>query len=621
MENFTKHIETLGKLLSEAASDLHDLKLGKHIISLKEAAHNQEFRVSVLGRFKHGKSSVINALLDQPISPADTLPCTSRIIEFKYGKNPCFYRCNSRGVKIKSTIAKFKKDSTINGSYSSPTNFWQILLPVAWLGSSITLVDTPGTDEDKKRLEISENELKRSDAALVVLKADQLGSLEDLELIEDLQLRIGCVIVLVNRIDLISLDQRDRIMAYAANLLKPIGIHQSKILPFSAKKASEKNPEFLEMLKNTHKCISQTLLKDVGGAKLLGLMMRTELLVKEITPLIEGVIHTSQKNLKASEKSNNEAKKNHQDYKSLMENVHKTIQLSGKGTANSASRIFQKQWKLIVHRLKNKKDSWYSVRNPLFSPRAYAIEIGEDAKRSLEKMVEQSVKIHLQPTIEAKVANMQKRIRTDLDELYIIAASVGLGDIEDIERQLLSGVTKDAFGDAIDDAALNATTGAAIIAVVSGIIGYIIADIILFYILGIISGFLNPILLAVAASLGLLTYIFKGKNAVGKWIKRKIAKKLSSKLSSDEVINQLVSSVKDSTIELFKKLSKGYENQISLLIKTTKEKVKATETKRIRHQKKLKRNLRKQKEAQKNLNKIITFLKKEITNLEKERMA
>lgn len=621
MENFTKRIETLDTLVSQAASSLHDLELEEHILSLKEAANNQEFRVSVLGRFKHGKSSVINALLNQDISPKATLPCTSRIIEFKYGKNLCFYRCNGNGKKIKSTEEKFKKDSTIKGAFSSPTDYWQILLPVAWLGSSITLVDTPGTDEDKERLAISEKELKRSDAALVILKADQLGGLDDVELIEDLQSRIGCVIVLVNRMDLISFDERDRIIEYTADLLHPIGINPSAILPFSAKNTEHKPPDVLEMIQNTHRSISQTLLKDVGGAKLMSLMNRTEHLIEDITPHIEKVIHTSEANLKASEKSNSKAKKSHQDNQALLRDVVQTIQRTGSETANNASYIFQTQWRQIVSNLKYKKNSWYSNRDPLFSPKIYATKIGEDAKKSLEKMVEHSIRTHLQPAIEAKVASMQRIIRTDLSELLNVASSVGLGNLEDIERSLLTGATRDAFGDSVDDAALNAATGAAIIAVVSGIIGYIIADIILFYILGIISGFLNPFLLVAAASVGVFTYVFKGKDAVGGWIKGKIADKLSDKLSSDEVTNKIVSSVKDSTINLFNKLSNAYQKQIAILIKKTEERLKETESERMQHQKKLEQNLCKQKEAQDNLDKIIFFLKEEITTLEKERKA
>ena len=619
MEYFTKRIETLDTLISEAASSLHDLGLDDHILSLKEAANNQEFRVSVLGRFKHGKSSVINTLLNQDISPSDTLPCTSRIIEFKYGNHPGFYRCHN-GNKIASTKEEFTKDSTVKGAFCSATEYWQILLPVSWLGSSITLVDTPGTDEDKERLEISEKEFKRSDAALVILKADQLGGLDDVELIEDLQSRIGCVIVLVNRMDLISKpEDRNRIMEYTADLLQPIGIQPSAILPFSAKKMDNPPPDVLEMIRNTHRTISQTLLKDVGGGKLMSLMNRTEHLIEKINPRIEEIIHTSEATLKAAERSNSKAKKRHQKNKDLLKDVIRTIRDTGSETANNASDIFGIQWIKIVSDLRYERHGWYSDRDPLFSPKIYATEIGNDAKKSLEQMVEQAVRVHLQPEIEAEVENMQRIIRTELSELLNVASSVGLGDLEDIERTLLTDVTRDAFGDSIDDAALNAATGAAIIAVVSGIIGYIIADIILFYILGIISGFLNPILLVAAASIGVLTYLFKGKDAVGDWIKGQIADKLSDKLSTDEITNQIISSVEDSTIELFEKLANAYEKQISILIKKTDQRLQKTESERIQQQKKLKQNLYTQKEAQDNLNKIIFFLKEEISTFGKER--
>ena len=56
--------------------------------SLKERVHSDNFKVLVLGEFKRGKSTFINALLGNEILPAYATPCTAIINEVKWGDSP-----------------------------------------------------------------------------------------------------------------------------------------------------------------------------------------------------------------------------------------------------------------------------------------------------------------------------------------------------------------------------------------------------------------------------------------------------------------------------------------------------------------------------------------------------
>src|SRR4029453_91765 len=54
----------------------------------KRRVDDPAFRVLVVGEFKKGKSSLVNALLNAPICPVDDDVATARPIEIRYGEAP-----------------------------------------------------------------------------------------------------------------------------------------------------------------------------------------------------------------------------------------------------------------------------------------------------------------------------------------------------------------------------------------------------------------------------------------------------------------------------------------------------------------------------------------------------
>ena len=69
----------LGKACRKARDELKALK-SKYQLP-------DEFRVAVIGRFKAGKSSFVNELLDNKLAGEDTNPETAAITTFQYGPN------------------------------------------------------------------------------------------------------------------------------------------------------------------------------------------------------------------------------------------------------------------------------------------------------------------------------------------------------------------------------------------------------------------------------------------------------------------------------------------------------------------------------------------------------
>ena len=72
---------------SQAHLGLLGMKGWQETISqLTDKVNSDRFKVLVLGEFKRGKSTLINALLGEEVLPAFATPCTAIINEVKWGE-------------------------------------------------------------------------------------------------------------------------------------------------------------------------------------------------------------------------------------------------------------------------------------------------------------------------------------------------------------------------------------------------------------------------------------------------------------------------------------------------------------------------------------------------------
>lgn len=166
------------------------------------------FVVSFVGRFKTGKSSLINALLGMDILPTKATTATTVITRIIYGPTMCAYvreRGNLRPVSIREA-----QEVILNHKVSDVNNTPDVIfeLPVDWLKGNIELRDTPGMDDSAQNglLEaIALNALKDTDLCVLVYDAYQFISAKEREITQKAQEQLGGNIVFaVNRTNLIN---------------------------------------------------------------------------------------------------------------------------------------------------------------------------------------------------------------------------------------------------------------------------------------------------------------------------------------------------------------------------------------------------------------------------------
>lgn len=216
---------------------------------------NELFKVLVIGEFKRGKSTLINALLGESVLPSFSWPCTAVINEIKYGrtKRAILYFKENLPDSLPSSVAqealdhinKFKKEeippleipiekleeyvviadaakdqaeSVAETPYSKVEIFW----PLEILQNGIEIIDSPGLNEHKNRNDIVLNYIDKADAIIWVLTSQALASMSEIEEVKKATEVLGHkqVFFVCNFFDQIKQAERGHIMRYGKEKLK-----------------------------------------------------------------------------------------------------------------------------------------------------------------------------------------------------------------------------------------------------------------------------------------------------------------------------------------------------------------------------------------------------------------
>ncbi|MBS6121854.1 dynamin family protein [Veillonella sp.] len=181
---------------------------------LEYEIREDQFKILVLGEFKRGKSTFVNALLGTSILPMDILPETATLNEVIYSLDPflkVFYKNGmvEEGELTPEFLSQFSAHAESSKSYL--VDKIQIGYPLSFLKDKISLIDTPGVaDLDEIRCDITYDILPRANAVIIVLDANTplTQSEKDFLLDKILPLGVSNIIFLLNKYDFID-DEED----------------------------------------------------------------------------------------------------------------------------------------------------------------------------------------------------------------------------------------------------------------------------------------------------------------------------------------------------------------------------------------------------------------------------
>ena len=176
--------------------------------------------VAVIGEFKRGKSTLINALLGEELLPTGVLPVTAIPALVRYGTRPTATIALLDGLAVAIPINDLHAYLTEQGNPGNVKGVREasIECPAKVLESGLVLVDTPGTGSvHLHNTQATIDFLPRVDVALLVLTVDAPLSTSEARLIEDVAQSAARIAICLNKIDRLTPDETRE----ALNFVRP----------------------------------------------------------------------------------------------------------------------------------------------------------------------------------------------------------------------------------------------------------------------------------------------------------------------------------------------------------------------------------------------------------------
>lgn len=216
---YQEMIADINAALEKTGEVMVQLELADQAQQAKDASarlKSRVFSVGIMGEFKRGKSTVINALLGEKIAPADVIPASATLNRITYGLTPkatILYKDGHRESvpvdKIADYVTKITEESAATAALVDQAI---VEYPCQFCKNNVEIIDTPGLNDDERMDAISEAVIPELDAVVMVLSADSPFSKSEAEFVRNKLMTsdVTKMIVLVNRIDTIY-DEDDRV--------------------------------------------------------------------------------------------------------------------------------------------------------------------------------------------------------------------------------------------------------------------------------------------------------------------------------------------------------------------------------------------------------------------------
>lgn len=308
---------------------------------LREKIETNAFNLVVVGQFKRGKTSVINALLGADILPVAVVPLTSIATIMTYGE--------ALRVKVffnDGRVAEIPPESlseyvTEKGNPKNIKDVSEVVItyPSPYLKNGVHLIDTPGVGSIyQHNTDVAYRYLPKSDAALFLLSVDQPMGKAELDFLKDVKQYSNKIFFLLNKADYLNEKDLAESIDFTTNGLKELMGSDVRIFPVSARLALEgkqsNSPEMLQksLLPKFTDMLNTFLMEEKGNVlitsssnNLLRIISQAqfelELETKSLTTPMEELEHK----IAAFEKKKQEVMAEKQDFDILLDGETKKL--------------------------------------------------------------------------------------------------------------------------------------------------------------------------------------------------------------------------------------------------------------------------------------------------------
>ncbi len=197
---------------------------------LKDRYREGRFHLAVLGQFKRGKSTLLNALIGEEMLPMGVVPLTAAPTFIQFGHPPqILIRFQGKddeevytGTSTADRSAYLATYVTEEGNPKNHRNVAevQVSLPSPILESGVVLIDTPGIGSTYRHNTIATlNFLRECDAALFLISADPPITEVELEFLRQVHQRVPRLFFVLNKIDYLDEREREEALSFYKRIL------------------------------------------------------------------------------------------------------------------------------------------------------------------------------------------------------------------------------------------------------------------------------------------------------------------------------------------------------------------------------------------------------------------
>ncbi len=233
------------QLLNQAGPKYKDLVL--ELGELAQRVKQGTFHLAVLGQFKRGKSTLINALLGKKLLPTSILPLTAIPTFIRFGMES---RVEIHYIDPQKTPDAFDADTSSdlleilqryvteknNPENRLGVNRVDVFTQAPILQNGTVLIDTPGvgsTFEHNTRTTM--DALPKVDAALFVVSVDPPVTKAELDFLARVRTGVPTLFFILNKTDTLSPQEQQDAKAFLQQVLREQIGNEVRVFPVSAK--------------------------------------------------------------------------------------------------------------------------------------------------------------------------------------------------------------------------------------------------------------------------------------------------------------------------------------------------------------------------------------------------
>ncbi len=234
-QNLLTALENLKPLVHEE----HRQALAEVGAKLKE----EVFNLVILGQFKRGKSTFINALLGEDLLPTAIVPLTSVVTIIQYGPEVRVRVRFLDGSEEEIPLSNLPDYITERGNPKNRKNVHEVTIfhPSPYLQGGVRIIDTPGVGSVyRHNTDVAYRYLPYVDAGIFIISVDPPLSESEHLFLKDIRDYVDKIFFVVNKIDQVCDEDREESMEFTREILcMDLNRKDVTLYPLSARCALE----------------------------------------------------------------------------------------------------------------------------------------------------------------------------------------------------------------------------------------------------------------------------------------------------------------------------------------------------------------------------------------------